>query len=95
MRVAAGIGRIQPPDGLAFFPLLPVGEGRDEGWSTATLFPEPCEGGGFDDGFVEAHGVWWTAKRAVKIQKPVENSALRTSAGRNNGTAKFIAKMSP
>ena len=58
MRVAAGIGRIQPPDRLAFFPLLPVGEGRDEGWSNATLLLEPFEGGVFDDGFVEAHQEW-------------------------------------
>ena len=95
VRVAAGIGRIQPLDRLTFFPLLPVGEGRDEGWSNATLLPEPFEGGVFDDGFIQAHGVWRTAKGAVKIQKPLENRALRTSAGRNNGTAKFIAKMSP
>ena len=45
---------VQPPDGLALFLLLPLGEGRDEGWSNATLLPEPFEGGFFDDGFVEA-----------------------------------------
>ncbi len=45
---------VQPPDGLALFLLLPLGEGRDEGWSNATLLPEPFEGGVFDDGFVEA-----------------------------------------
>ena len=71
MRVAAGIGRVQPPDGLAFFPPLPLGEGWGEGWSNATLLPdlsavvqlsgtkeEPFEGGVFDDGFVEAHRDW-------------------------------------
>jgi len=55
VRVAAGIGRIQPLDRLTFFPLLPVGEGRDEGWSNATLLPEQFEIGVFDDGFIEAH----------------------------------------
>ena len=46
-------GRETPPvpDRL----LLPVGEGRDEGWSNATLLTEPFEGGIFDDGFVEGH----------------------------------------
>jgi hypothetical protein len=67
-----GNGRIQPPDGLAFFPILPLGEGRDEGWSHATLLPhlsavvqrsgtkeEPFDGGGFDDGFIEEHLRRW------------------------------------
>ena len=67
--------RVQPPDGLAFFPLLRLGEGRDEGWSNATLLPdlsavvqrsgtkeEPFEGDVFDDGFVEAHA-WFMGGR--------------------------------
>ena len=57
--------------------------------------PEPRQGGVFEDGFVEAYGVWRTAKMTAKIQKPVENSDLRTSTARNNRAAKFIAKMPP
>ena len=70
MQRLLGNGRVQPPDGLTFFPPLPLGEGWGEGWSNATLLPdlsavvqrsgtkeEPFEGGIFDDGFVEAHGV--------------------------------------
>ena len=70
MQRLLGNFRVQLPDGLAFFPLIPLGEGWGEGWSNATLLPDlsavvqrsgtkedPFEGGVFNDGFVEAHAL--------------------------------------
>ncbi len=96
-----GDGGVQPPDRLTqsthqhhFAVGLPLPMGRGEGFcpeAGVAQFPEPFEGGLFDHGFGEGHGV----KPAAKMAKPLESKALQSIGEPGNWTAKFIAKMPP